>query len=112
MLTRETLEKMTDAGRAELLDRLAAKHYGTASYGIQLGEDFNVHKHAVYRWKKNGPPWAVLYALDAWTRDLDDDRKQLVWAARTALAALTRALEPRADEPSAAAPPSSRGSAR
>lgn len=91
MLTRETLDAMTPQERAETMKRLAMAHYGTG-WLAQLRADMDIGKTTAYRWLNEGPPFAVLYALDAWTRDLTADQKQLLWAARTAQAALAKAL--------------------
>lgn len=110
MLAPETLGTMTHQQRAHLFDQLARAHYGTASYGPQLSADMDVALATIYRWKHGGPPWPVLFTLDAWTQDLTGERKQLVWAARTAAAALLKALS--VAQTDGAAPPRDAASAQ
>lgn len=92
MLNREDLDAMTPEERGRLFDELAKRHYGPTGTLVQLAADFGVSVAAVYRWKAGGVPYAALYTLDAWTQDLN----RLLWAAKTASAVLTKALDARA----------------
>jgi hypothetical protein len=94
MLTAPDLQALSTAQRAALFDRMATEHYASISYPLQLARDFGVNPATVYRWKESGAPWAVYYALDAWTKHLRGEER-FTWAARTAIAALEKALNAR-----------------
>lgn len=92
MLTPEKLRGMTPRGRGREMERLATIYYRSEKFVTQLARDFDVNMVTVYRWRQSGPPWAVLYALEAWVTDLNPIRAH-TWAARTAIAVLQRALD-------------------
>jgi hypothetical protein len=92
MLTKNDLQPMSAEQLGQLFDRMALEFYGSKGYAPRAAEDFGVSNNAVYRWRHNGPPWAVLYALDNWMMDPNGSHT-FNWAAKTAIAALNRALE-------------------
>lgn len=77
MITPEQLRAMTVEDRADLMARLATAYYGTDLFSARLAEDMGVAISTPYRWAKNGPDFAVIFALDAWVNGPAMDRNLL-----------------------------------
>lgn len=68
MLTPDKLRAMPDADRTQLFEAMAAAHYGAAMNWQTVADDFGVERTTVFNWRKrDNVPFAVIYALDAWT---------------------------------------------
>ena len=102
MLTPDDLNAMTDDQRAQLLERLGAAYYGSASFHSRLADDMGVSRPTAFRWRREqNTPWAVLFTLDRWVngeakaeqvmRDWGDVPAQLSEAAER-LAQVSRTL--------------------
>jgi hypothetical protein len=68
MLNPDQLRAMSDEDRTQLFERLVCKHYGTALNWQTVADDFGMERTTVFNWRKrHNVPFAVIYALDAWT---------------------------------------------
>jgi hypothetical protein len=75
MITPEQLRAMTTPQRAALFVQLATSFYATERFYTRVVADFDVTKNTVYRWAREGAPFAVIFTLDAWSRGPQAEEK-------------------------------------